>query len=86
MGCGQCSKDPKHMHTLALGAAGPSGDKLHAKRKSLRKRKPAIGSGNSYNPLEVKSASNADLVAEEQSSTESSETESDIQELTNAEV
>ena len=89
MGHGQCSKDPKCMCTLALTATGPAGDKLHAKRKSSRKCKPAIGSGNSSNPPEVESASNADdnnFIAEEQSSTESSETESDIQELTNVEV
>ena len=89
MGCGQRLKDPESMHTLALAAAGPSGDKLHTKRKSSRKCKPAIGSGNSSKALEVESASDADddnFIAEEQYSTESSKTESHIQELTNAEV
>ena len=77
------------MHVFALTAAGPSGNKLCTKRNSLRKPKPAIGSGNSSKSLEVESASDADddnFIAEEQYSTESSKTESHIQELTNAEV
>ena len=56
----------------------------------MRKRKPvAIGSGNSFAPLEVETASDADdddFAADEQLSSESSDAESDIQELTNAEV
>ena len=92
MGCGQLLKDPEHMHALPLAAAGPSDDEgspLHAKRKSSRKWKSAICSSNSFSPLEVETDSEADdddFAAEEQCGTESSEVESDIQELTNAEV
>jgi hypothetical protein len=93
MGCRQRSKDPEHMRALALAAAGPLDDEStsnHAKRKSSRKCKPVtIGSSNSFAPLEVKIASNIDdddFAADEQSSSESSNAESDIQELTNTEV
>ena len=93
MGCRQRSKDPERMRALALAAAGSADDESFShrtKRKSLRKHKPiAIGSSNSFAPLEVETASDADdnnFVAEEQSSSKSSDAESDIQELTNAEV
>jgi hypothetical protein len=92
MGRGQRSKDPKHMRALALAAAGPSdneGSSHRVKRKSVRKLKPVISSGNSFDPLEVETASDANddnFVAEEPSSTKSFEADSDIQELTNAEV
>jgi hypothetical protein len=81
------------MQALALAAAVSSDDESlshHAKRRLLRKHKPiAIGSSNSFAPLEVETASDTDddnFVAEEQSSSKSSNAESDIQELTNAEV
>ena len=64
MGHGQRPKDPEHMQALALAAAGSSDDESssnRAKRKSWRKCKPvAIGSGNSFAPLEVKTASDTD--------------------------
>jgi len=91
---GQRSKDPERMRALALAAAGSSDDdeRPRPKRKSSRKRKPTtIDSGNTFDPLEVETSSDAnddDFVAEE-SETESSKAEtdgSDIQELTNAEV
>ena len=91
MGRGQHPKDPERMCALALAAAASSDDEgssLRAKRKSSRKRKLIVGSGNSFGPPEVEMASDADDndFAAEVSSTESSETESNIQELTNAEV
>ena len=91
MGHGQRPKDPECMCALVLAAAASSDDEgssLHAKRKSSRKRKLIVGSGNSFGPPEVEMASDADddNFAAEVSIPESSETESDIQELTNAEV
>ena len=96
MGCGKCSRDPEHMKALALAAAAGSDDDegmLHPpkKRPSRKHKVTSIGSNNPFESLDVEMSSdvdNDDFIEDKQSGSdsESSEPESDIEGLTNAEI
>jgi len=96
MGRGKRSRDPERMKALALAAAAGSDDdegmsRPPKKRPSRKRKVTSIGSDNPFESLDVEMSSDADdddFIEDEQSGSdsESSEPESDIEGLTNAEI